>query len=176
MKKKGLLSALMVIGLSVFLASCFSMGKVVETTFDPSIPESSSAKVLFWLDVQTYNGIDIRKAWAEKNNDIALVSLPSGESAFTFNAYFTRDYGRLIESYTINDCEFRYKFESGQEYIVRWFLEKEPKKFLQPQEYKYYVQIYNKLPGNMRSYNSSDFKDSDLLASFHIFDTLDFKK
>jgi len=54
-------------------------------------------------------------------------------------------------------------------------LEKKPKKFLQPQEYNYYVRIYGKLPRDRKGKNTNDLKDSDILASILIFDTEDFK-
>ena len=176
MKKRCILFILPALGLSLLLASCFSSGKVVETTFDPSRPASLSSTVLFWLDIQTYNNIDVREAWG-KENDTPLVTLPDGEAEFTFNAYFSRDYGRVIEHYTINDCKFSFKFEGGKDYTVRWFLDKKPKKFLQPQEYEYYVRIYGKLPRDMKGWSSnSDLKEDDLIVSLFMFDTEDFKK
>jgi len=172
--EKRILSGIVLSGVLFLLSSCFSSGKVVETTFDSSRPESASSKVLFWLDITTYNGIDIHKAWGVEKN-IPLVTIPPGEAAFSFNAYFSRDYGRVVERYTISDCLFKYNFESGKEYTVRRYLEKKPKKFLQPQEYNYYVRIYGKLPRDRKGKNTKDLKDSDILASILIFDTEDFK-
>ena len=174
MKVKKLLYPMLAAAMLLALSSCVSSGKVVETVFDPSVPESRSAKILFWLDVETYNGIDVREAWG-KDNNIPLVTIPQGEAAFTFTAYFARDYGRTIYRYTISDCDFRYKFEGGREYTVRWFLEKKPKKFLAVQEYNYYIQIYGRLPKDLQDSNYSDLKESDLLTQIFIFDTEDYK-
>ena len=174
MKFKNVHFAIIAFFMLFALSSCLSSGKVVETVFDPSIPESRSAKILFWLDVETYNGIDVREAWG-KNNDIPLVTIPEGEAQFTFTAYFSRDYGRTVHNYTIRDCDFRYKFEGGKEYTVKWFLEKKPKKFLEVQEYKYYIQIYGRLPKDLEGYAYSDLKESDLLIQIYIFDSEDYK-
>ena len=166
MKRKMFLFAAILV-CCLLASACISSEKVIETVFDPSHPEAHSAKVMIGLDVTTYNGIDIRKAW-EVEKGIALVTLPPGEAAFTFNAYFIRDYGRLIERYTINDCAFKYNFESGKEYTVTRYLERKPKKFLQPQEYKYYVRIYGKLPANQTRPDIRSLKEEDILASIYI--------
>ena len=76
MKVKGKLLA--VISVCLLLSSCLSFERVVKTVFDPSLPEAHSSKVLFWLDVTSYNGIDIHKAWGADKN-IPLVTLPPGK-------------------------------------------------------------------------------------------------
>ena len=175
MKKKTIQIVVIVFFVLLFAVSCLSE-PIRESVFDPSIPESNSSKILFWLDITTYNGIDIHESWAP-GNDIPLVTIPAGNTVIGFTAYFSRDYGNLVEYYTINDCEFKFNFEGGKEYTVRWFLEKKPKKFLSPQEYLYYIRIYGKLPKNLKGYkNNSDLTGNDLLASILLFDTEQFKK
>jgi len=165
----------MTFGIICFQASCASE-KVIKTVFDPARPASQTAKVLFWLDVHTYNGIDIHDTWGRAKDNIPLVTIPSGEAAFTFSAFFSRETEDAIEQYTINECPFKYKFEGGKEYTVRWFLEKKPKERFEIQEYRYYVKIYGRLPRNLKGYNSSELNESNLLTSIFIFDTEDYKK
>lgn len=158
--------------------------RAVEWTFDSPHSGQQPATVLFWFGLKTYNGIDISKAISAPKNIYGrpLVTIPAGTAEFTFDSGFSRNVGRSVHYYTIEDCHFTYKFEPGRKYFIGQGSELKSKgNLIKYSQYRHYVRIYDAFPelsadGRITKKEwKAFFKDLDshLIASIPIFDTDD---
>jgi len=199
MNKKLYLFTVLVVCFSLLFSSCFSLlssmldedemvnhTRIVEWTFNESVPAEQTSKILFWFDIKTYNGIDISEVFKTKErvSIMSLTNIPAGDAEFTFDSHFYRSRGRTTIHYTIRDCQFKYKFEPGKQYFVtRGYELKEKGGMFKDAQYTHYVRIYDYFPEftngriNSKQYKklktdleAKDF-NSRLIASIPIFDT-----
>ena len=99
-------------------------GKIV---YDPDLPGEKTTMVVFVgsIQVQQYNGIDVKEAWYpngkwRKNT----VTLPGGPAAIVFNCSFSVSQGNTIWSFKQEELELRFDFEAGKEYTFSPYSEK----------------------------------------------------
>ena len=198
MKRKWLL-AVMVVMFSLSLTSCFTLffstvernevvkrTRVVNWTFDPSLPPEKQSEIYFNMEIKTYNDIDISETFYTKKmlHMLPWAVIPAGVAKFTFDGWFTLSTGNTTTYYTVQDCSFQYNFEPGKKYYVTVGNElKEKGNLFKFAEYTYYARIYDYFPefangrisnkqynANQKAVKSKDF-DNHLLASIPIFET-----
>jgi hypothetical protein len=156
--------------------------RIVEWTQDPSIPEDQSSKILFWFDINSYNGIDIEEVFNTKRMLYikSLITIPPGTAEITFDSGYSRSYASRTVYYTIQDCIFQYNFEPGKKYFVSIGRELKSKGGLfKDAHYTYYALIYDYFPTvskgriTKREYKklNKSLTPTSLLASLPIFET-----
>lgn len=103
--------------LLVLLTACGTTTHKI--TFDDQIPLEQLTTVFFngGVEVQSYNGIDVNRAWYGEeawSNEALRLSLPSGKSEFIFNLNCVM--GNAV--FRARDLRMSYVFDAGKEYAV----------------------------------------------------------
>ncbi|MDR1177641.1 MAG: hypothetical protein LBK64_02305, partial [Spirochaetaceae bacterium] len=105
--------------LPVIVAIMTACGTTHKITFDDQIPGEQLTTVFFsgGVEVQSYNGIDVNRAWYGEeawSNEALRLSLPSGKSEFILNLNCVM--GNII--FRAKNLRMSYVFEAGKEYAV----------------------------------------------------------
>jgi len=161
--------------------------RIVEWSFDQSLPQERTAKVLMWSgELKAYNGIDIASAFttAKMLHIKPLLNIPAGVSEFTFDYTYTRSYGNTTIYYNVKECIFKYNFEADKKYFVSIGREQTEKGgLIKDAQYVFNINIYDYWPvldGDRISNNEYKKLEKELpskkIAVIPIFRTEDVEK
>jgi len=195
--KRKILFLLLSVSVLLLMTSCLSIffaesneirrTRMVEWTFDESLPAEKTAKVLLWSgQLKTYNGIDIAGVFTTKKmlHIKPLLNIPSGAAEFVFDYTYIRSHGNTTIYYTVRDCKFRYNFEAGKNYLVTVGREETAKGHLfKDAHYTYNINIYDYWPeldgdriSNKEYKNLEKQLPSSKIAVIPIFNTEEVEK
>jgi len=115
------------VGIMTSLSSCSSTHKLV---VDANVPEDQTATVTFvndtsngWFIVREWNNINIQKELYDNkdisSDDEAILTVPAGNTSFTFDVYFTYSSGSRSTTYSLKNIELRYDLEPGNKYYIK---------------------------------------------------------
>ena len=125
--KKTLFYTLLVLGIVALMTSCFGLiPSTKKMVVDENVPGEQSVLVTF--SNRTEKGYFFMKQWNNKDitdinkntksNDNFKLTVPAGNTSFTFDVRYTFSNRYSSTTYPIEDIELRYNLEPGKEYQI----------------------------------------------------------
>jgi hypothetical protein len=110
MIKKNVVLYLVIVSAAFLLSTCATPRSLV---LDPDLPRERTAKAIISRDIQVqrFNGIDVRRDWYPSDILRQLtVTIPSGPSEILFNIRTT--------NFMSDNIQLNFNFEAGNEYYI----------------------------------------------------------
>jgi hypothetical protein len=125
--KKLIFRFVLIVVAVMLLSSCLSMSlKTFKLVIDKDVPAERTATVTFtygnftvkeWNDIDIFN--DIYKKRPRFDDEKVILTVPAGDTSFTFDIYYTFSGGNSsVITYPVKNVKIVYSLESGKKYLI----------------------------------------------------------